>query len=120
TILGPGGIMKPAADSPVVVLTDSTFQKEILESQTPALVDFGAAWCQPCRAIAPTMAALATDYQGRLKVGTLDIDANAEVAAKYAIRSVPTLLLFKGGQVVTQLVGAMPRARIEAEIRKHV
>jgi thioredoxin 1 len=112
--------MTPTAGSPVVVLTDGTFQKEVLESQTPALVDFGATWCQPCKALAPTVAALAKDYQGKLKVGTIDIDDNAEMAAKYAVRSVPTLLLFKGGQVVAQLVGAMPRSRIEAEIRKHV
>src|SRR5262245_31299735 len=108
--------MKPADNSPIVVLTDGTFQKEILEAEVPALVDFGATWCSPCRALAPTVAALANDYQGRLKVGTVDIDEHAETAAKYQVRSVPTMLFFKAGKVVAQLVGAMPRARIEAEI----
>jgi thioredoxin 1 len=112
--------MKADANSPVVTLSDGSFDKEIVQSDVPALVDFGATWCAPCRALAPTVAALAADYKGRLKVGTIDIDDNAEIAAKYAIRSVPTMLFFKGGQVVAQLVGAMPRSRIEAEIRKLV
>ncbi|MCK8501034.1 thioredoxin [Myxococcus sp. MISCRS1] len=104
----------------VIELGDARFHQEVLESKEPVLVDFTAAWCPPCRAIAPTVAALATEYRGRLKVAKLDVDANQETAQRYNIRSVPALLLFKDGQVVQQLLGAMPRAKLEQALLPHL
>ncbi|MBZ4413649.1 thioredoxin [Myxococcus sp. XM-1-1-1] len=104
----------------VIELGDARFHQEVLESKEPVLVDFTATWCPPCRAIAPTVAALATEYRGRLKVAKLDVDANQETAQRYNIRSVPALLLFKDGQVVQQLLGAMPRAKLEQALLPHL
>jgi thioredoxin 1 len=94
--------------------TDARFTADVLESDVPVVVDFTAAWCPPCRAIAPHVAAIARDYGGRLTVATCDVDANAELAARLDVRAMPTLMLFKGGQVIGQIVGAVPRAKIEA------
>ncbi|ATB50519.1 thioredoxin [Corallococcus macrosporus] len=104
----------------VIPLDDARFQREVLESPAPVLVDFTATWCPPCRALAPVLDAIAADYRGRLKVASLDVDANPESAMRYGIRSVPALLLFKQGQVVQQLLGARPRARLEQELRPHL
>ncbi|MFY1825687.1 thioredoxin [Myxococcus fulvus] len=104
----------------VIELGDTRFHQEVLESKEPVLVDFTATWCPPCRALAPTLAALATEYRGRLKVAKLDVDANQETAQRYNIRSVPALLLFKEGQVVQQLLGAMPRAKLEQALLPHL
>ncbi|WP_428265252.1 thioredoxin [Haliangium sp.] len=104
----------------VVELTDSNFESEVLQSDVPALVDFWAVWCGPCRQIAPTVEALANEYQGKLKVGKMDIDHHQLTPQKYGIRSIPTLLVFKGGQVVGQVVGAVPRSKLEAEVTKHI
>jgi thioredoxin len=101
-------------------LTDATFQREVIDADTPILVDFSTVQCAPCRALLPTVAALATDWRGRCAVGKMDIDENPAVAQRYGIRSVPTLLLFRRGQVVAQIVGAVPRAKIEEQIRKAV
>jgi thioredoxin 1 len=98
--------------------TDENFQKEILDSPLPALVDFWAAWCAPCRTIAPHVEALATEYDGKLRVGKFDIDANPNIPSQFDIRSIPTLIVFKGGKVVGQVVGAVPRAKIEEMIKK--
>ena len=106
------------ASPDVIELSDESFESEILRSETPALVDFWAVWCGPCRQIAPAVEALASEYKGRLKVGKLNIDQHQMVPQKYGIRSIPTLLVFKGGQVVGQIVGAVPRARIEALVEK--
>jgi len=108
------------ANDKIVELTDSNFDSEILKSQQVALVDFWAVWCGPCRAIAPTVDALATEYAGKLKVGKMNIDDHQGVPQKYEIRSIPTLLIFKGGNVVGQIVGAMPRAKIEEAVKKHL
>ena len=108
------------ASANVIELSDDTFDAEILRSETPALVDFWAVWCGPCRQIAPAVEALAEEYKGRLKVGKLNIDQHQMVPQKYGIRSIPTLLVFKGGRVVGQLVGAMPRSKLEAELQKHL
>lgn len=90
-------------------LTDSNFQDEVLNSDQPVLVDFWAAWCGPCRAIAPAIEQLADDFDGRAKVGKVDVDQNQQTAMQYNVRSIPTLLFFKDGEVVDQLVGAAPK-----------
>ena len=106
------------ASANLLEVTDSNFKAEVLESKTPVLVDFWAAWCAPCRAIAPHVEALAKDYDGKVRVGKCDIDSNPEVATQYDIRSIPTLLVFKDGKVAGQVVGAVPRAKIEDMIKK--
>jgi thioredoxin 1 len=102
----------------ILVATDGNFQAEVLSSDTPVLVDFWAVWCGPCKAIAPIVSDLATQYDGRLKVAKVDIDSNQDTAIKYNIRSIPTLLLFKGGKVVDQIVGAVPKSRVAAMVEK--
>ena len=106
------------ASENIVEVTDSNFKTEILGSKLPVLVDFWAVWCAPCRAIAPHVEALAKDYDGKVRVGKCDIDSNNEIATQYDIRSIPTLLIFKEGKVAGQVVGAVPRARIEDLIKK--
>jgi thioredoxin 1 len=101
-----------------VEVTDTNFDAEILKSSVPVLVDFWAVWCAPCRAIAPHVDALATQYEGKIRVGKCDIDANPHIPSQYDIRSIPTLLMFKGGQVVGQVVGAVPRAKIEELVKR--
>jgi thioredoxin 1 len=101
-------------------VTDSNFEAEVLKSEVPTLVDFWAIWCGPCKQIAPLVDAVADDYQGKLKVAKMDVDRHQIIPQRYSIRSIPTLLLFKNGQVVSQLVGTMQRAKLEAEIQKHL
>jgi thioredoxin 1 len=108
------------ASENVTEVTDATFEAEVLKSEVPTLVDFWAVWCGPCKQIAPTVDALANEYKGRLKVAKMDVDHHQIVPQQYQVRSIPTLLIFKGGRVVGQLVGAAPRAKIEAEIQKHL
>ncbi len=99
-------------------VTDEQFEQEILKSDLPALVDFWAAWCGPCRAIAPVVEELAKDYQGKVKVAKMNVDENAKTPAKYGIRAIPTLIIFKGGQVVDQITGAVSRSLIETALKK--
>lgn len=108
------------ASANVKELTDTNFESEVLKSDLPTLVDFWAIWCGPCKQIAPMVEALANEYQGRLKVAKMDVDHHQIVPQQYGIRSIPTLLVFKGGKVVAQLVGAMPRTKLEAELKKHI
>jgi len=108
------------ASADVFELTDENFETEILKSDTPALVDFWAVWCGRCRQVAPSVEALASELKGKLKVGKMNIDDHQRTPQRYGIRSIPTLLVFKGGQVVGQIVGAVPRAKLEAEINKHL
>jgi thioredoxin 1 len=99
-------------------VSDADFEQEILKSDIPALVDFWAAWCGPCRAIAPVVEELARDYAGKVKVAKMNVDENAKTPAKYSIRAIPTLIIFKGGQVVEQITGAVSRSIIENALKK--
>ncbi len=101
-----------ATSKNVVQLQDETFEQEVLKSDVPVLVDFWAPWCGPCRAIAPTLEEVADAYAGRVKVGKMNVDEHTRVASQYQITAIPTLLLFKNGQVVQQIVGAVAKSRI--------
>src|SRR6266481_1431368 len=101
-------------------VTDSEFESTVLKSDKPVLVDFWATWCGPCRMIAPTVEALATEYLGKAKVGKVNVDENSSTPQRYNIRGIPTLLLFKDGQVQEQVVGAASRETIENLIKKHI
>jgi thioredoxin 1 len=100
----------------VIQVTDSNFEDEVAKSPLPVLVDFWAEWCMPCRMLAPTIEELATDYDGRLKVGKLDTDANHQTALKFGIAAIPTLLVFRGGQVVKKFVGMKSKRELKAEL----
>jgi thioredoxin 1 len=103
-----------------VEATDLNFDAEVLQSELPVLVDFWAVWCVPCRMIAPIIEELATEKQGKLKVVKVDVDHNPQTATKYVIRSIPTLMIFKNGQVVDQLRGAVPKSLLESKLSKHL
>lgn len=100
----------------VLEFTDANFEAEVLKSTTPVLVDFWAQWCMPCRAIAPTVEKLAQDYDGRFKVGKLNVDDNRDTASKFGIMSIPSLLMFKDGQVVKKVVGVKSKKELQAEM----
>jgi thioredoxin 1 len=100
--------------------TDAAFDKEVINSDVPVLVDFWAPWCGPCRAMAPTMDAVANEYVGKVKVGKLNTDDNPATQSRFQIRGIPTLLLFKGGQVVEQRVGSMPKSEVVKMLAPHV
>jgi len=99
-------------------VSDADFEQEILKSDIPVMVDFWAAWCGPCRAIAPVVEELARDYAGKVKVAKMNVDENAKTPAKYGIRAIPTLIIFNGGQVVEQITGAVSRSIIENALKK--
>ena len=105
------------ASNDVVTLEDGTFDNEVLKSEIPVLVDFWATWCGPCKAIAPVVDQIAIDFKGKVKVGKMDIDKHQGVAQKYNVRSIPTLLVFKGGKVVDTVIGA-DRTRILESVKK--
>jgi thioredoxin 1 len=99
-------------------VTDGDFDQQVLQSDIPALVDFWAAWCGPCRTVGPIVEELAEEYKGKVKVAKLDVDNNKQVASKYGVRGIPTLMLFKDGQIVDQIVGAVPKSRIKELLDK--
>jgi len=99
-------------------VTDGDFEQEILKSEVPVLVDFWAAWCGPCRTVGPVVEELADEYAGKVKVAKLDVDANKQTPTKYGVRGIPTLMLFKSGEVVDQIVGAVPKSRIQELLNK--
>jgi thioredoxin 1 len=102
----------------IVDVTDQTFEAEVLKSDKPAIIDFWAEWCAPCRAIAPIVKELAEQYGDRVKIVKMDIDANPATPGQYGVRAIPTVLAFQGGQVVEQLQGARPKADFEAMVKK--
>ncbi len=101
----------------VMNVSDESFNAEVLQSELPVLLDLWAPWCGPCKAIAPTVEALAGEYDGQLKVVKLNVDDNPKTPANYNVRGIPNLILFKGGEVQEQIVGAVPRAKLEAAIK---
>ncbi|MBN8545608.1 MAG: thioredoxin [Ignavibacteria bacterium] len=103
-----------------VTITDQNFNDEVTNSNIPVLIDFWAVWCGPCRAIAPVVEQLAGEYDGKIKIGKLDVDENPETAVKFGVRSIPTLLLFKNGQVVDTIIGAVQKQVIVQKITPYI
>jgi thioredoxin 1 len=102
----------------VAEVTDQTFEAEILQSDKPAVIDFWAEWCAPCRQIAPIVKQLAAEYGDRIKIAKMDIDANPRTPGQYGVRAIPTILAFKGGRVVRQIQGAQPKANFEQMLKE--
>lgn len=109
--------MNQSATRPVAV-TDTDFTQQVLQSDKPVLVDFWAEWCAPCRMLGPIIEQLSDEYDGKVKIAKLDVDANQQVAMQFGIRSIPTVMLFDKGQVVDMLVGVRPKADYEASLKK--
>ena len=104
----------------IVYTSDADFQKDVLSSEVPVLVDYWAEWCGPCKMIAPILDEIAGDYQGKLKIAKVNVDENQQVTQKYGIRSIPTLMIFKGGTVQAQKVGAMSKSQLAAFIETNI
>lgn len=103
-----------------IPVTDETFDQEVLQSSLPTLTDFWAVWCGPCRMIAPILEDMAEEYDGQIKVTKLDVDRNPATAMRYGVQSIPTLILFKNGQEVDRIIGAMPKQRLLDRIKPHL
>ena len=106
------------ASDKIINVTDATFEAEVLKADKPTLIDFWASWCAPCKAIAPIVDELAAEYEGKVKVTKMNVDENPSTPSKYGVRGIPTLLLFKGGNVVDQKVGAVPKSQLAEMLKK--
>jgi thioredoxin 1 len=106
------------ASEKVIHLSDSSFEADVLKSSVPVLVDFWASWCGPCKAIAPAIDDLADQFDGQVKIAKINVDENPATPSNYGVRGIPTLILFKDGQVVDQVVGAVPKGQLETLIKK--
>jgi len=104
----------------VITLNDANFDQEVLQSEIPVLVDFWAAWCGPCRMVAPIIEELSSEYAGRVKFAKLDVDANPQKASQYQIRSIPNMIVFKNGRAVDSIIGAMPKAAIAQRLEEAI
>ena len=100
--------------------TDANFKSEVLESAVPVLVDFWAVWCGPCKMVAPVVEEIAAEFDGKLKVGKIDVDQNPETSMQFGIRSIPTIMIFRGGKVVEQIIGAVPKKNLLEKLSAHV
>jgi thioredoxin 1 len=106
------------ASDKVLTFTDANFDRDVIQSDRPVLVDFWATWCAPCKAIAPLIDAVADEYAGKVKVGKVNVDDNPATPGKFGVRGIPTLILFKNGAVIDQVVGAVPKSQLDALIAK--
>ena len=102
----------------ILKVSDADFETEIINSETPSMVDFWAEWCGPCKKVGPVVEELAEEYKGKIKIAKMDVDSNRQTPAKYGIRNIPTLIFFKGGEVVNTIVGAQAKSSIEEELKK--
>ena len=102
----------------IMEVSDDSFDSEIINSELPAMVDFWAEWCGPCKMVSPVVEELAGEYEGKIKVAKMDVDQNRQTPARFGIRNIPTLILFKGGEVVNTIIGAQPKSSIENELKK--
>ena len=102
--------------SKALTFSDDSFEEDVISSDKPVLVDFWAEWCGPCRMVGPIVDELAGEYEGQAKIGKVDVDSNPEISSKYGIRSIPSLLIFKDGEVVDQIVGAVPKAQLKKQL----
>ena len=100
----------------LVTITDDNFEEEVLKSDKPVLIDFWATWCGPCRMIAPIVEEMSAEYDGKAKIGKLDVDSNQQTSIKYGVRSIPTLLLFKDGELKETIIGAVPKAHLVSKL----
>ena len=107
-----------ASESSLLHVSDKSFANEVLQSDLPVLVDFWATWCVPCKSISPVVDELAKEYAGRVRIAKLNVDENPATPSQYSVRGIPTLILFKGGKVLEQIVGAVPKTRLVAMIEK--
>jgi thioredoxin 1 len=104
----------------LTTITDDNFQDEVLNSDLPVLIDFWAIWCGPCKMVAPIVEQLSTEYDGKAKIGKLDVDSNQQTSIKYGVRSIPTLLIFKSGELVETIIGAVPKAKIVEKLESFI
>jgi thioredoxin 1 len=102
----------------ILEVTDDSFDAEIMNGELPAMVDFWAEWCGPCKMVGPVVEELASAYKGKIKIAKMDVDKNRKIPAKFGIRNIPTLILFKGGEVVNTIIGAQPKKSLEEELKK--